>query len=58
MQALLVVSATKPLLASAVQAAIAELKDSIEIAVFVGLHWLPLGVAASSVQGERSSTIQ
>jgi hypothetical protein len=43
MQALLVVSAAKPLALASVQATVTELKQTIEIAVFVGLHWSSTG---------------
>ena len=51
MQALLVVSAAKSLATARAQSAIAELKQALEIAVFVGLHW-PRSAKASELPQE------
>ncbi|HLN33338.1 MAG TPA: cyclic-phosphate processing receiver domain-containing protein [Gemmataceae bacterium] len=53
MQALLVVSATRSLAPTAVQEIITELKKAIEIAVFVGLHWLPSGKQSKLTQKKK-----
>ncbi len=58
MQALLAVSATRSLAVTTVQAAITELKQAIEIAVFVGLHWSPSGKQSKLTRSQKRNRLQ
>lgn len=55
MQALLVVSAAKTLASAHAQATIAELKQALEIAVFMGLHWPRSDKKSNRTQEEERS---
>jgi hypothetical protein len=57
MQALLVVSATRSLAATAVQATIAELKEAIEIVVLIGLQRLPSGKQPKLTRGQKRNRL-
>jgi len=57
MQALLVVSAAKSLAGASVQATITELKEAIEIALYVGLHWLPSGKKSNLAQQKKKNSM-
>jgi hypothetical protein len=55
MQALLVVSTAKSLTSASVQGTITELKQALEIAVFVGLHWPRSGKKSSQTKEKKGS---